>query len=60
MKIVIARNAPQFEVRIIDERGLTTRKFNHGDLEQARRAAAALSITYGDCPIIDQAGGCKA
>jgi hypothetical protein len=30
MKIVITRSAQQFEVRVIDEQGPTTRKYTYG------------------------------
>jgi len=29
-------------------------KFTYSNLQQARRAAAAWSTAYGDCPVIDQ------
>jgi hypothetical protein len=57
MKIVIVSADRVFEVRVINNRGLTTRKFTYGDLQQARRAAAAWSAAYGDCPVIDQTEG---
>ena len=57
VKIVIVGVDRMFEVRVINARGLTTRKFTYGDLQQARRAAAAWSAAYGDCPVIDQTEG---
>jgi hypothetical protein len=54
MKIVIVDIDRMFEVRVINDRGLMTRKFTYGNLQQARRAAAAWSAAYGDCPVIDQ------
>jgi hypothetical protein len=59
MKIVIVGKGRMFEVRVIDDQGLTTRKFTYGDLHQARRAAAAWSTAYGNCPVIDQTEGRK-
>lgn len=59
MKIVIVGTDRMYEVRVINDRGLTTRKFSYGDLQQARRAAAAWSTAFGDCPVIDQAEGGK-
>jgi hypothetical protein len=57
MKIEIVRTADAFEVRVIDDRGVTTRKFTYVNLQNARRAASAWSAVYGDCPVIDQTGG---
>jgi hypothetical protein len=54
MKIVIVGTDRMFEVRIIDDQGLTTRKFTYNDVQRARRAAAAWSTAYGDCPVMDQ------
>jgi hypothetical protein len=54
MKIVIVRLGREFEIRIIDDHGLTTRKFTYMDIEGARRTAAAWSKRYGDCRVIDQ------
>ena len=59
MKIVIASTDLGFEVRIIDDRGVTTRKFTYNDVKRARRAADAWSAAYGDCPVIDQTEGRK-
>jgi hypothetical protein len=63
MKIVIVglivRTGRAFEVRVIDDHDLTKRKFTYGNLKQARRAAAAWSAAYGDCPVIDQTEGRK-
>jgi hypothetical protein len=36
-----------FEVRVINDRGLTPRKFTYGDLQQARRTAADWTISTG-------------
>jgi hypothetical protein len=57
MKIVIVAIDRLFEVRVIYDRGLTTRTFTYTGLQQARKAAVAWSSAYGDCPIIDQTGG---
>jgi hypothetical protein len=57
MKIVIVGVDRMFEVRIIDDQGVTTRKFTYSDAQHARRAAAAWASAYGDCPIIDQTEG---
>jgi hypothetical protein len=54
MKIVIVGIDRMFEVRVIDDQGLTKRKFTYGDIQQARRAATAWSAAYGDCAVIDQ------
>ena len=59
MKIVIVSADGAFEVRVIDDQGLTTRRFTYGNLQQARRAAAAWSTAYGNCPVIDQTEGQK-
>jgi hypothetical protein len=59
MKIVIVGTDREFEVRVIDDQGLTIRKFTYRDLQQARRAAAAWSTAYGNCPVIDQTEGQK-
>jgi hypothetical protein len=39
MKIVIVSTDREFEVRVIDDQGLTIRKFIYLSAEQARRAA---------------------
>jgi hypothetical protein len=54
MKIVIVGIDRLFEVRVIDDQGLTTRKFTYNDVRRARRAAAAWSAAYGDCKVVDQ------
>jgi hypothetical protein len=54
MKIVIVGTNAVFEVRVIDDHGLTKRKFTYSDVQHARRAAAAWSTAYGDCAVIDQ------
>jgi len=59
MKIVIVGTDRMFEVRVINDRGLTTRKFSYSNLQQARRAAIAWSAAYGDCPVLDQTEGPK-
>ena len=56
MKIVIVGVDRMFEVRFINDRGLTDEEVP-GDLQQARRAAAAWSAAYRDCPVIDQTEG---
>jgi len=38
MKIVIARTPDNYEVRVVDDHGRTTRKFTYRDLLAARRA----------------------
>jgi len=53
MKIVIARTPDNWKVRVIDDHGLTTRKFTYRSLVAARRAAVAWSAAYGDCEIVD-------
>ena len=59
MKIVIIRTPDNYEVRVINEHGLTTRVFTYRDLQAARRAAAAWSTAYGNCEIVDPAEGKK-
>jgi hypothetical protein len=59
MKIVIARTPDSWEVRVIDDKGLTTRRFAYRNLLAARRAAAAWSVAYGNCKIIDPDEGKK-
>jgi hypothetical protein len=54
MKIVIDGMDRMFEVRIIDDQGVTTRKFTYNDVQHARRTAAAWSAAYWNCPVIDQ------
>jgi hypothetical protein len=59
MKIVIASADHTFEVRVVDDRGLTTRKFTYKDVQRARKAAFAWSAAYADCPVVDQTEGRK-
>jgi hypothetical protein len=42
MNIVIVQTADAYEVRVIDDDGLITRKVTYRDLRAARRAAVAL------------------
>jgi hypothetical protein len=58
-KIVIVGTDRTFEVRVIDDRGVTMRRFTYVNLQNARRAASAWSAVYGDCPVIDQTEGQK-
>jgi hypothetical protein len=59
MKILIISTAGVFEVRVLNDQGVTTRKFTYGNLQQARRAADAWSAAYGNCQIFDQTEGQK-
>jgi hypothetical protein len=53
MKILIVDLSDHVEVRVIDDQGMTIRKFTYRDLLAARRAAEAWSVAYGDCKIVD-------
>lgn len=59
MKIVIVGGDRMFEVRVINDQGLTMRKFTYTDVQQARRAADAWSAAYGNCQVIDETAGRK-
>jgi hypothetical protein len=54
MKIVIVSTNQVFEVQVLDDQDRTIRKFTYLSVQQARRAAAAWSTAYGNCPVIDQ------
>jgi hypothetical protein len=45
-----------FQVRVIDTGGRTVRLFIYPTIESARRAAAAWTVAYGNCPINDRSG----
>ena len=57
MKIVIVATDGLFEVRVINDQDLTTRKFTYQNVEQARRAATAWSVAFRDCAVIDETVG---
>ena len=50
MKIVIVGTDRMFEVRIINDRGLTTWTLTYRDLRQARQAAASWSAALPELP----------
>jgi len=47
MKILIVNLSDRVEVRVIDDQGITIRKFTYRDLLAARRAASSVSDEAG-------------
>jgi hypothetical protein len=46
----------RFQVRVVDADGRIVRAFNYPTIEQARKAAMALTVPYDNCPIVDKSG----
>ena len=45
-----------FQVRVVNDDGQILRMFVYRTIESARRAAAAWTVAYGNCEILDKSG----
>ena len=57
MDIEILEHTPKgYEVRVVATNGRTIRAFTYPTIESARKVAAAWTVAYGNCPVVDKSG----
>jgi hypothetical protein len=53
---ILERTSTGYEVRVVTTNGRTIRVFTYPTIESARKAAAAWTVAYGNCPVVDKSG----